>query len=205
MYMKGMIVLSVQQILDQLIKDKAGIIQTSDAVGLGVSKPTLYKYLKKNNFKKLAHGIYVAPNTRFDPLYILSLRSNQIIFSHDTALYLNGVISYVPSKHSLTLKTGYNPTSLQKEGVRVYTIKSEYHEMGLIHIETTYNNRLPTYNIERTICDMVRSRNSIDNKIFQDALKGYAQRTARDIKLLMEYARTLHVDKILVNYLNIFL
>lgn len=191
--------------LQQLAGANHGIIQTSDAAEMGITKPTLYKQLKKLNFKKIGHGIFVAPDAKPDPMYIISLRSKQVIFSHDSALYVHKMINKAPENYTVTVKTGYNPSNLTADGLKVFTIKSELHDLGLTYIDTDAGNKIPIYNIERTICDVIRSRNDIDNNIFQESLKNYAKRTDRNIKLLMDYARTLRVDKILVKYLEILL
>lgn len=191
--------------LEQLIKDHQGIIQTSDAVHVGISKPTLYKYLEAQEFTKIAHGIFASPKVTPDPMYIISLRSKQVIFSHDSALFLHGMTSKLPECHTVTVKTGYNPSNLTADGIKVYTIQAKQHELGKTFVNTSADHTVPTYNIERSICDVIRSRNEIDSKVFQEALKSYAKRTDRDIKLLMEYAREFRVDKILVKYLEVLL
>ncbi len=191
--------------IQDLAKKRQGIVQTCDANDIGITKPTLYKYLKKLNFRKIGHGIFASPDTKPDPMYLLSLRSKQVVFSHDSALYLHNIISKQPENYTVTVKTGYNPSNLSQDGIKVFTIKSKLHKLGLSYIYTEANNKVPIYNIERTICDIIRSRNDIDIKVFQEALKAYAKRTDRNIKLLMDYARRLHVDKILVKYLEILL
>lgn len=202
---KGMITLLAENKLQQLVDKQNGFIQTSDALDVGVSKPTLYKYLDEQDFKKVAHGIFVSPTATPDPMYIISLRSKQAIFSHDSALYLHDMVSKLPENHTVTVRTGYNPSNLTAGGIKVYTIKAGHHELGLTSARTASGYKVPTYNIERTICDVIRSRNDMDSKTFQDALKNYAKRTDRDIKLLMEYARTFRVDKILMKYLEVLL
>lgn len=202
---KGMITLLAENRLKQLVNEQYGFIQTSDAVDAGISKPTLYKYLDEQNFIKVGHGIFVSPTATPDPMYIISLRSKQVIFSHDSALYLNGITSKLYDNYTVTVKTGYNPSNLTADGIKVFTVKSELHDLGLIQIKTISGHKVPAYNIERTVCDVIRSRNEIDSKTFQDTLKSYAKRTDRNIKLLMEYTRAFRVDKILVKYLEVLL
>jgi hypothetical protein len=66
-----------------------------------------------------------------------------------------------------------------------------------------YGNKVRVYNPERTVVDIVRSRNGIEFQTFEDALKRYIQREDRDINLLVKYAKEFHVDKILINYLRV--
>lgn len=71
--------------------------------------------------------------------------------------------------------------------------------------KTSFGHEVRTYNMERTICDCVRSRNNIDNQIFQDSLKRYSKHPEKNIRLLMSYAREFRVDKIVLKYLDILL
>lgn len=194
-------------ILNIIANENEGIIQTFEAVEAGVAKADLYKYLEEHDFEKVAHGIYACKDATVDYMYIISLRSKQAIFSHDTALYLHKMIDgkVKPNNYSVTVKTGYNPSNLKNDGLKVFTIKPDLHKVGLTYTLTLLGNLVPVYNVERTICDILRSRNSIDSSIFQKALRSYAKRTDRNIKLLMDYARVFHVDKLLVKYLEILL
>ncbi len=36
---------------------------------------------------------------------------------------------------------------------------------------TSFGHSIPVYDMERTICDLLRSRNNIEMQVFQDALK----------------------------------
>ena len=197
----------MNEILNNIVNENKGIIQTSNAVDAGISKASLYKFLEEHDFEKVAHGIYACKDATVDYMYIISLRSKQAVFSHDTALYLHKLTDRTasPNKYSVTVKTGYNPSSLKADGLTVFTIKSELHKVGLTYGLTPLGHTVAVYNIERTICDILRSRNTIDSSIFQDALKNYAKRTDRNIKLLMEYARAFRVDKLLIKYLEILL
>jgi hypothetical protein len=61
------------------------------------------------------------------------------------------------------------------------------------------------YDVERTICDVIRNRNQMDVTIVIDAVKNYVKRKDKNIPKLMEYAKILKVDKILRKYLEVLL
>ena len=75
--------------LGQLISANRGIVRTAEAVAAGISKPVFYGFIRDRNFKKVAHGVYAAPDAWIDPMYLLGLRSRQVVFSHETALFLH--------------------------------------------------------------------------------------------------------------------
>ena len=102
-------------------------------------------------------------------------------------------------------KTGYNPTKLKKEGVQVFTITAELHEVGLTTMQTPFGHEVPVYDMERTICDLLRSRNHMEIQTFQGALKAYARRKDKNLRTLMRYANLFRVEKILRQYLEVLL
>jgi hypothetical protein len=88
---------------------------------------------------------------------------------------------------------------------KVYYIKSNLHSLGVITATTSFGNNVVLYNIERTICDIVRSRNKIDVQIFNDALRRYAVLKTADFILLGEYAKKFNVEKVLKQYMEVLL
>ena len=191
--------------LEQLISDNRGIVQTAEAVNAGISKPIFYKYIKEHNFEQVSHGVYVSTDAWTDTMYVLSLRCKQAVFSHETALFLHGLTDREPVQYSVTVKTGYNPSKLKADGIKVYTIKEELYEIGMTNAKTTFENTVRLYNMERTICDMIRNRNGIEMQSYQDALKQYAKRRDKNLRSLMQYAQEFHVEKILNQYLEVLL
>ena len=110
-----------------------------------------------------------------------------------------------PLEYEITVKTGYNPSKLKGDGIKVYTIKKELHGEGIITMQTSFGHLVPVYNMERTICDIIRNRNNTEIQTFQTALKQYAKRKDKNLRLLMQYAAEFHVDKILRQYFEVLL
>ncbi len=191
--------------LEEMAKEHGGVLKTSMVVSAGISKPTFSVFIRNHGYQQITPGIYCAPDAWLDELYLLQLRCPKTIFSHDTALFLYDMTDREPFAPAVTSKTGYNPSHLTKEGVKVYTVKSELFELGRTTRQTHYGNTVTTYNLERTICDIVRSRRSIDMQVYQDALKQYVRRRDKNLHQLMEYARLFRVDKILTPYLEVLL
>ena len=184
--------------LDLLLNEYGGIIQTFQVIDNGISKPVFYSYVKERGLEQAAHGVYVSPDTWTDAMYLLHLRCGQAVFFHD-------LTDREPLKYTITVKTGYNPSRLQEDGFQVYTVKIDLHETGITTMQTPFGPSVPVYDMERTICDLLRSRNNIEMQVFQDALKQYARRKDKNLRTLMKYASMFHVEKILRPYLEVLL
>lgn len=191
--------------LDLLFEQNHGIVKTAQVLEKDIAKHNLYTYTKKNGIEQVAHGIYISPEAWTDSMYILHLRCGQGVFSHESALYLHGLTDREPFEYSITVKTGYNPSNLKADGIKVYTIKKDLHDVGVTTMNTPFGNSVPVYNAERTICDILRSRSGIEKQTFQDALKQYASFKDKDLRQLMNYAQMFRVEKTLRQYLEVLL
>ena len=191
--------------IKNLIISNDGMIQTSQVIELGISKPVLYQYIKENEMEQIAHGVYATKDTWIDSMYLVHLRCEQAVFSHETALFLHDLTDREPMEYEITVKSGYNPSKLKEDGIKVYTVKKELHGGGIVMMQTPFGHSVPVYNMERTICDIIRNRNNTEVQTFQTALKQYTKRKDKDLRLLMQYATKFRVDKILRQYLEVLL
>ena len=193
------------QQLDQLMERQDGMLRTGQALAAGISKPVFYQFVQSRGLEQAAHGIYLSKDAWVDAMYLLHLRCPQAVFSHETALFFHDLTDREPNPYSITVKTGYNPASLQADGIKVYTIKKELHDVGIVTMNTPFGNPVPVYDAERTVCDLIRSRSGIEMQTFQDALKQYAKRKDKDLRKLMRYAQMFRVEKLLRQYLEVLL
>ena len=187
------------------IGDDSGILLTKNAIEAGISKHALYNFIRNNGFEKAAHGVYASPETWEDENYILSLRCPQGVLSHDEALYYHGLTDREPLQKTITIYTGYGTSRMVADGIKVFTVKKELLDIGKEIVKTSYGHDIPLYNRERTICDLIRSRNRFEIQDFQTALKTYIMGKNKNLNRLMEYAKLFHVDKKIREYMEVLL
>lgn len=187
------------------IVDNSGILLTKNAIEAGISKHALYNFIRDNGFEKAAHGVYAAPETWEDENYILSLRCPQGVLSHDEALYYHGLTDREPLQKTITIYTGYGTSRMVADGIKVFTVKKELLDIGKEIVKTSYGHDIPLYNRERTICDLIRSKNRFEIQDFQTALKTYIMGKNKNLNRLMEYAKLFHVDKKIREYMEVLL
>ncbi len=171
------------------------MITTSQIAELGFTRALLSVYVKEGLLERGRHGIYILPDSIHDDMYTLMMRSEKIIFSHDTALFLNHLSDRTPFIHSVTIPSNTKLSKQMQEECICYYIKPELHKLGIVNLKTTLGNTVRCYNAERTICDLLRSRNKIDEETVISAVKNYAASTEKDLNLLAEYAVVFGVAK----------
>ena len=181
-----------------------GLIRVSDIESSGGDRHALKKYVEDNSIVRVGRGLYQIADQWEDELYILSLKYSRGIISHETALYIHGFTDRTPSIYTLTFPRGYNAPSLKNENVQIKRVKKENYNLGIIDGKSFYGNPVRLYNIERTLCDIVRGEGS-DIQIVLDAMKRYAKYENKNINLLFEYAEQLHVKKKILRYMEILL
>lgn len=179
------------ELLDQLVIQNNGYLLTSDVVEIGISKTYLSEYVKSNNMERVAHGIYMSENAWPDNLYLLGLRNKRIIYSHETSMYLHGLTDREPSYVTVTIRAGYNASHLRRENIKVYTVNDGVINLGKTSVKTVFGNTVSTYDIDRSICDIIMHKKDIEVQMFNTIVNEYMRSREKSLQKLMLYAQAL--------------
>jgi predicted transcriptional regulator of viral defense system len=193
------------EIVENLIKNNGGFVSTADVIAAGLSKTTLSKLARNGQLVRVARGQYVLPDELPDELYLWQLRMPHMVYSHETALFLHDMAERTPARHTITLPTDVRLSATFPGDVKVYMIKPELFDVGIVSIPSKMGHDVRAYDAERTVCDILRSRNKIDGQTVVAAMKNYASRPSKDMNKLGQYAALLRVTKILRHYLEVLL
>lgn len=180
--------------LDKLLDEGAGILTTSAAIRSGIPKDAFYRYVRNHNLERESQGVYMAEDAFPDEFALLQTRFPKAIFSHDAALFLHGMSEREPIPLSVSVESGYNSPALKERGVRIYYVKPEWHGLGVCDVNTPEGNVVKTYDKERTICDIIRKRASLDVAEFNYAVKSYVSSKDKNLARLSDYARTMNME-----------
>lgn len=194
-----------REMLESLIEEHEGLILTKDVTEAGIPRTYLGTFVREDILERTAHGVYLSRDAFEDEMYSLQAKSNRLIYSHETAAYLHDLTDRDPLQWSGTVPTGYNSASFKNEDVKVYTVKKELHKVGMTIEKTEFGRDVNVYNKERTICDLIRSRNKLDADLVNGAIRRYVGSKDKNIPLLLRYAEKFRVQKILRSYLEILL
>ena len=72
-------------------------------------------------------------------------------------------------------------------------------------VKNNFGNDIPIYDLERTICDLVRNRSQFEIQDFNNALKTYVSKSDKDLNKLMKYAKLFKIDKIIRQYMEVLM
>ena len=192
-------------LLKELSKQRNNIITTAAAEAVGISRAMLSKLCKEGKIQRIAKGQYMLVDEIPDELFSISLRTEHLIFSHETALFLHGISDRTPFVHSITTPANRVPSPVLREECKIYYIKPELFELGRTKLTTPFGNQVSCYDLERTICDIIRSRNKIGTETFLAALKQYAASPKKDLNRLNFYAKKMSLTNVVRQYLEVLL
>ncbi len=150
--------------------------------------------------EQIAKGVYVKKGKNINDFYILQNRYKKGIFSHNTALYFYHLTDRTPLKYDLTFKS---KTRVHDNTIDVHYVKDEFFDIGITSISFNDGTSVKVYELERTIIDIIRNRNKMDNQILNTAIKGYIKRKDNNMVKLAKYAKIFNVEKILKQYMEV--
>ena len=193
-----------EKIFELLNTSKNGVITTAQVTNLGLHRGILKKLVNNSIVHPVGRGIYVQNDVWEDDFYLLQRKYERGIYSNDTALYLLGYSDRTPAKYTMTFPKGYNAPSLKNENVIIKRVILENYNFGKAEIESPSGNLIYVYDLERSLCDMLRG-NSGDIEIINEAMKRYVKSKNKDINKLLKYADQLHVKTKVQHYLEVLL
>ncbi|KJS13471.1 MAG: abortive phage infection protein [Peptococcaceae bacterium BRH_c8a] len=191
--------------IQEMLAQNNGVITASQITENNIPRHYLKKMLDKKLLVKVDRGIYIKPEMWEDEMYILQYKFSRGIFSHETALFIHGMTDRTPLKYVMTFPYGYHVKSLKQENVIIRKSIKDLYELGLSNGISPYGNPIRLYDVERTLCDIVKGNNTCDIQIVNQAMKHYAKMPEKNITKLFDYAEKVRVKPKILNYMEVLL
>ncbi|KHD43873.1 type IV toxin-antitoxin system AbiEi family antitoxin domain-containing protein [Streptococcus hongkongensis] len=184
--------MSNKEILLNYLEKHNGIITYKDCKKLGI--PTVYLTRLENDgvIFRVEKGIFISSNGDYDEYYFFQYRYSKTIFSHISALYLQGLTDEIPQYFEVTVSRGYR-FQTKPANLTVHVVPKELINIGLITVETPMGNKVQAYDFERTLCDFFRNRDKIESELFVKTLNQYRTYPQKDLAKLYEYAKKMNI------------
>ena len=189
----------------KIIKKNKGYITAEDVDRANIARRLLSELSAEGSIVKISRGIYALPQSFEDEMYFAQYRFKKGIFSHSTALYLHSLTDKTPHQFVMTFPFGYNVSAVKKTDIIAKTASEKFYGLGITKVKTNFGNIVNAYDIEKTLCDILRSNSGEDIQIVNQALKRYILSKQKDISKLMRYAKILRVSSKVSGYLEVLL
>jgi predicted transcriptional regulator of viral defense system len=155
----------------KIMKKNNGFITSAQVAQAGFPRRELGELTATNHICRIERGIYTLPEAWEDEMYFLQYRFSKGIFSNETALYLHGLSDRTPQTYTLSFPHGYNAKSLKKRNIKARFVTRAIYDMGIVEKNSPCGNPLRVYDVERTLCDIVKGNNTCDIQLINQAMK----------------------------------
>lgn len=191
--------------LEELVQKQHGTVLSADLDRNQIPRVYLQMMVSEGNIERVDRGVYVSVNSIGDEMYAMQTKYPNIIYSHETALFMHGLSDRTPFEYSATVPSGYKVVGDVAKRFKIYYVKKDFHTLGVVITTSPFGNPIRIYSVERTLCDIIRSRNRMDVQMLNQALHSFVQLKSADYTLLMDFAKKFRVEAVLKNYLEVLL
>ena len=191
------------EIIESIMKMNNGYVTSKELSNLGIHRMYLNIMKEKGMIEKVGNGIYIDSSKIEDSYFVLGLELSNIIYSHMTALYFHGLSIKAPNdKYDITVPNNYFNYKIKNHNV--FYVDREIYELGLIQIDTPMGNKVIAYDMERCICDIIRSKNRMDSEFVKHSVREYIKRKDKDLIKLSKYADKMGIKKEVMDFMEVF-
>ncbi|MFT9266974.1 type IV toxin-antitoxin system AbiEi family antitoxin domain-containing protein [Oenococcus sp.] len=192
-------------IIWRFIREHHGQVTIADVESIGLSKKVLYRMAQANQIEKLDPGVFIDPKEFGDNLAGLQYRFPKGIYFKDTALFLHGMIDRTPEIYEMNFPMSNPHSASQNTQVKMYRQIERLYSIGIEKVKSPGGHLVKTYNIERTLCDIIRKRDQTDAETLGQAMRNYAVMPKKNLLRLIEYADLFKVKEEIENYMAVLL
>ena len=186
-------------------RENNGYITTKGLKSLNISRTFLSNLVNNGKLERVGVGVYKLPEYPIDNFYILSQCSKNMCFSYATSLYLHNMSDRIPLIYDITVPYNYSGSLLKDKNVLLRYVDDDIFELGIANINTVNNLSVQCYDLERTICDIIKDKNRMDKEIYAKALKEYARSKNKNILKLIKYAKKMNIEEEVVQLMEVLL
>lgn len=181
-----------------------GVLLSSEVTKAGIRRSAISELVAEGLLVQSSRGVYMLADEFEDEFFLLQKRYSRGIYSHATALFLLGYSDRVPLSMHMTFPAGYNSNTIKTENITITRVSKLNYDLGITTVKTPYGNEIKVYDLERSLCDVLRGQGD-DIQIVQAAFKKYVTDRNKDINKLYSYSKQLFVEPKVRKYIEVLL
>lgn len=188
--------------LKELLRENKNVVTCKMLLENGFTKYQIKKMVKEGVLNHIAHGLYGLNEDLEDEFYIYQKNNAYIVYSNETALYLHNLTDRYPRPLCVTTKRGYH---IRNDKLKVYYVKEELLNYCVVEILSPQGNPVYVYDIERTICEIVKNKNRIDQQVYVQGLQNYFLKGNPNLRKLAKIAKVLNIQQKLMDIIELYM
>ncbi len=188
----------------EVFREHAGLMQTRDALNLGIHPRTLYRLRDEGILVQVSRGIYrlasLSPLSQPD-IAVVALRVPRAVICLTSALAYHDVTSEIPHEVQIALPRRTKTPRLDFPPIRVFWFSGPALTEGIEVVQIDGVN-VRVYDLPKTVVDCFRFRNKIGLDVAVEALNEAIKRKGVRPAELLRYARLCRIESVLLPYLE---
>lgn len=176
----------------------------SEAIGLGISRRTLYAMRDAGVLERLSRGVYrlaSLPGLSAPDLVAVASRIPGGVVCLISALAFHDLTTQVPHAVDVAVARGTEKPRINHPPVRVYWFSRDAFSSG-IETHTIDGKQVRVYSKEKAIADAFKYRNKIGMDVALEALRTWRSQRRPNVERLLGFARICRVERVMRPYLE---
>jgi predicted transcriptional regulator of viral defense system len=191
---------------EEIFQEYGGVAQMRTLMEAGVTYYSLRNLMEKGIVTKIKQGVYRLEDSKtpVDELVEVARLVPNGVYCLFSACAHYGLTSFVSGQHHLAIPKKSKVKLPTYPPIQLYYWTDVSYKLGITTVEIN-GNKINIYDVEKTVCDMIKFRNKVGIDTMKEVLHHYLHRKDRKITQLNNYARQMNIASVLSNYLEVLL
>lgn len=191
-----------RQFIQDFFTAHDGIIRTKQLRGAGFTHYQLNQLIRSEQVFKVKQGVYKWNDSDRSELAEVAHIVPEGIFCLYTACQYYELSTFVAAAYHVAIPKKSKVVLPDYPPVKLYYWEAVSYQTGQTEIKSD-GVAIQMYDLEKTVCDVIRLRNKVGLDLVKEVVVTYLQRTDRNLAKLVEYAGELGLKNYVSNYLNL--
>jgi predicted transcriptional regulator of viral defense system len=188
----------------QLFERGNGIVGVKKLLENGISYYDINGLLADGTIVRLKRGVYKWAGKEMDEMVEVAWMVPEGVFCLVSAAFYYGLTTAVPATHHLAIPDSRKVVLPDYPPIQLYFWNETPYSLGVTTAQLE-GGSVRMYDLEKTVCDVLRHRNKIGFEVLKEILKNYLDRKDRNLNRLHSYARQLNIFNKVDEFINILL
>lgn len=199
--------------LAALFLNNQGIVSTKQLNQAGITDYQIRKLLSESKITRVSRGNYLYNELHLYDYEIIASLFPEAILYLESALLLHEYTDRIPNEWKIAVGRDRRRDryAIHYPKINAHFIEEDLLEIGVMEIETYLDEEdqrkkivTKIYDKDKTICDVIKHRNKIDQEVFNQAIRYYIEDNDKNLHHLYHYARELNIVGVVETYIGVW-
>ena len=191
-----------KQFIQDFFNANDGIIRTKQLRNAGFTHYQLNQLIQNGEVLKVKQGVYKWNDSdRSELAEVAQIVPEGIVCLYSACQYYE-LSTFVASAYHVAIPKKSKVVLPDYPPIKLYYWETVSYQIGQTEIKQD-GVSIKMYDLEKTVCDVIRQRNKVGLDLVREVVITYLQRSDRNLAKLVEYAGELGLKNYVSNYLNL--